>query len=418
MNIKVHYHKNNTNYLNMYKKIYQIFNRWLPVLAASLFFFYWFVQLSLNNTLIEFYIIKYQIYSYGTFTSLYLIGNVIMFIPAGIILDRFKTKNVICICIIMMILAITWLTLFNNKLLAYTCMLIIGFSGAFSLLSCIRIATNSFGVDKVGFPVSITITIGFLGGYVGNTYGHKILEYYKTGTAVQIANIILGLVVLTIVMIFVKNYNKKVIKKSVKIFNIIENLYLVIKRKQNWLVGLYISFMNFPIMILEFSFGQAYLNKSFLVTANDAAVIAGTISLGYMIGGPIWNKLSDGILDKKKLMFAGSFVTLIITLLLMKNSLTYYNLFFLFFFLGISTASQNIGYPVIAQSNELNNTASATSLASIIIMGGGALIQILFGFLNKTISINFAYITVPIFVLISFIIVFFIKDTKMVSKSF
>ena len=77
---------------------------WVSVIATALFFFYWFIQLSLNNTLHDFYVAKFHIESYGLFTSMYLIGNVIMFIPAGMILDKFSTKKVLCINVGIMIL--------------------------------------------------------------------------------------------------------------------------------------------------------------------------------------------------------------------------------------------------------------------------------------------------------------------------
>jgi len=46
-----------------------------------------------------------------------------------------------------------------------------------------------------------------------------------------------------------------------------------------------------------------------------------------------------------------------------------------FFFLGLFAGSQVIGYPVIAQNNPTSITATATSLASTLVVGGGMLIQ-------------------------------------------
>ncbi|MCK1862763.1 MFS transporter, partial [Legionella pneumophila] len=49
--------------------------------------------------------------------------------------------------------------------------------------------------------------------------------------------------------------------------------------------------------------------------------------------------------------------------------------------LGLFTSTQVISYPLVAESNQPENTGAATGIASVIIMGGGGVAQVLFGWL-------------------------------------
>ena len=390
-----------------------LLNAWLSIFVAALFFFYWFIQLSLNNALIDYYIERYQIGSYGLFTSMCLIGNVIMFIPAGVILDRYNTKKVIIAALGLMVVGVVIMTRVDNTCIAYFCMLLVGFSGAFTLLSCVRVATSFFNDGGIGFPISIAITIGFLGGYLGNAGGHALLVWFGSGQVVQMTNITLGLIIIILTLLLMKKSPYTIAKNEKQsIYEAFKQLRYVVNKKQNWLAALYISLMNFPVMILEFSFGQAFLKDSFNISAQDAATIAGIISVGYMIGGPIWNRLSDRFGVRKPFMLLGAALSLLVTLLLLNENLSYHALIVIFFFIGALTAAQNIGYPLIAQSNAIEISASAISLGSLIIMGGGALAQIGFGVLEKSISFHGAYIVIPVCIMFSLLLVFLIKEPK------
>ena len=60
------------------------------------------------------------------------------------------------------------------------------------------------------------------------------------------------------------------------------------------------------------------------------------------------------------------------------NATSFYLLFLL---LGILTAAQSIGYPVIAESNEDKVLGTANGLAAVVLMGIAAIGQPLFGLL-------------------------------------
>ena len=65
----------------------------------------------------------------------------------------------------------------------------------------------------------------------------------------------------------------------------------------------------------------------------------------------------------------------------MDIALSQMTLSIIFFALGFFTSTQVISYPLVAESNHAENTGAATGIASVIIMGGGGVGQVLFGWL-------------------------------------
>lgn len=113
-----------------------------------------------------------------------------------------------------------------------------------------------------------------------------------------------------------------------------------------------------------------------------ASNIVSLIFIGSIIGCPLVGWLSDSQGRRKPLMIAGAVATLVTVVpLFMEIALSQTELSILFFALGLFTSTQVISYPLIAESNSSENTGAATGIASVLIMGGGGVGQVLFGLL-------------------------------------
>ncbi len=390
---------------------------WISVLATAMFFFYWLNQNALNGTLADYYIMKYQlkgVLNYSTFTSMYLIGNVIMFIPAGLILDKFSTKKVLLSSIVIMLIGVSGLLLSHSLLPALCFMLIVGFGGAFALIAIMRIVANWFIMEKSGFPIAIAITLGMLGGTFGSSVGSALLDATSAYT-VQLSNLVVGIVIFFCILIFVRD------KPSGGPVNMSNNegeqlalrtsFAKVLRNPQNWLAGSYTSLLNFPIMVLVFSAGPAYIEHVFGKSYKGIApTIMSALLIGTMIGGPLLGKITDNLGSRKPLMFICAILTILILLPLYYTHLNGYALVAIFFAMGLITSAQNLGYPVIVESNDPSLIATAMSLGSILIMGGGAVAQNVFGILEKNYGYQGAFTMLPVCGVIALVLVILMKS--------
>ncbi|MBU1628580.1 MAG: MFS transporter, partial [Gammaproteobacteria bacterium] len=144
---------------------------WIVCLSASLFFFYIFIQMLMFNAIGQDLMTTLQLTStkFGTLFSAYFWGNVIFLFPAGLMLDRFSTKKIILSTMMLVVIG-TFLFSFSNSItVAFLSRLLIGIGGAFALLVGLRLAARWFTPSHMALVSGTIITMGFLGGVVGQT---------------------------------------------------------------------------------------------------------------------------------------------------------------------------------------------------------------------------------------------------------
>ena len=200
------------------------------------------------------------------------------------------------------------------------------------------------------------------------------------------------------------------------------NFLKALSNRQNWLAGLYTSCLNLPIMVLCALWGASYLKIVHHLPEMAASNVVSLILVGSIIGCPLVGWFSDKLGRRKPLMIAGAVATILIVMPFLSGAvLSKTTLSVLFFALGVVTSTQVISYPMVAESNHRGNTGAATGVASIIIMGGGGVAQVLFGSLmqhhaaNSTIytvaDYQFALWMFPIATIVALLAVMMTKET-------
>src|SRR3990167_8664147 len=110
---------------------------WLVVFAASLFFFFEFMQVNMFNALDPSLYRAFHLTDttlLGQLSASYMYATVLFLFPAGMILDRFSARKLI-VAAMAACVTCTLLFSFTNELWqAMLCRLVTGFGGAFCLL--------------------------------------------------------------------------------------------------------------------------------------------------------------------------------------------------------------------------------------------------------------------------------------------
>ncbi len=205
-------------------------------------------------------------------------------------------------------------------------------------------------------------------------------------------------------------------------------LKLALLKKQNWFCGIYTSLMNLPIFMLGALWGIPYLTQVQGFSVTEAATVSGMLYFGTMIGSPLLGSVSDIMHSRTRPMKIAAILSIaLILVVMMLPHLGFWFLLFLFLLLGIITSAQIISYPTVAESNSKMVSSSAISVISMMCMGGGALIQPLFGYMLSykgggsvsgdltsypASNYEFAMWALPIAFVIALALSFFIHDTK------
>ena len=362
---------------------------WLVVLIASLFFFYEFIQMNMFDSisrplLHDFHINAAEL---GRMSAFYFVANVIFLFPAGILLDRCSTRKVILtslsICIIGIVAfacstAVAWATLFR---------FLTGIGSAFCFLSVIRLASRWFPSNKMAFVTGVVVTVAMAGGMVAQTPLLLLVKAINWRHALLL-DAALGVVIFILIMLFVKNYPPEKAEMHAEERGILtelgywKSMGMAFLNFQNWLGGIYTCLMNLPIIVLGGLWGALYLIDSQHLTEAQATTVASMLFLGTIIGSPLVGWASDKIaLRRQPMMFGAVLSLLLMVFATQTGDLSFYSLLILFLFMGLTTSTQIIGYPLVAESAPKSIIAMSVSVVNITTQAGIALSQPVYGYL-------------------------------------
>lgn len=360
---------------------------YLVVFTAGAFFFYSFIQMTLFSTeaMKKYFMQALSIETtadFGSFAGTFLYGTVLLLIPVGILLDKISVSKLVISTIALMTICVFGTALTNNTSLAMVFRFLMGIAHCVAFMAPFRLAPRWFPSNKLALISGLVVTFAVFGGWISGTPVLSLLEVYG-GKTTMLINGALGIILFLLAILFLKDSPSTETKtdENSEILSIGKALKLAAQNKQNWLAGLYIGFLNLTVLLLGAVWGTTYLkfvNPEF--TESTFTGIVGMIFIGTMIGSPLCGWFSDKIKSRKKAMILGGFLSLAVMLLIIFPISTSAGFFYtLFLLLGILTAAQSIGYPVIGESNDDVVLGTANGLSAVILMGIGAIGQPLFG---------------------------------------
>lgn len=396
----------------------------LVVFTTGAFFFYSFIQMTLfsTETMKEYFMGLLSLETtadFGNFAGTFLYGTVLLLIPVGLLLDKFSVKKIILAMILLDVICILGLTFTNDVMVASVLRFLTGVAHCAAFMAPFRLAPRWFPSRQLALVSGLLVAFAVFGGWVSGAPLLGLIIGFGGKTAMLI-NTGLGVVILVLAALLLKDFPED-FKAESSIGNnisLVKGLKLAAKNKQNWLSGLYIGLLNLAVLLLGAMWGTTYLkivNPEFSEATYTG--IIGMIFIGTIIGSPLSGLISDKLKSRKKSMIGGGILSLAVMLLIMFPPSTSATMFYvLFLLLGIITAAQSIGYPVIGESNEDKVLGTANGLAAVVLMGMGAIGQPLFGklvdvFGGTTEAFQKAIWVMPIAFLAAIICAVLLKET-------
>lgn len=359
---------------------------WIVCLSAGLFFFYEFFQLNIFDVINQplrqtFHLNATQV---SWMSSNFLWADILFLLPAGIILDRFSARKVILASMLICVGSTAGFALATSYMMASVCHFFAGIGNAFCFLACVVLVTRWFPTRRQALVIGCVVTMAFLGGMMAHAPFTRLTNQYGWRNALLI-DAMVGVGLLLWIYAVVKD--SPTAQRFVSAKNnphVLPTFLRSLCNRQTLLAGLYTSALNLPIMVLCALWGASYLQTVHHLPEMAASKIVSLIFIGSIVGCPLVGWLSDNQGKRKPLMLAGALATLLTTIpFFLDVSLSSWQLSALFFALGLFTSTQVISYPLIAESNAAASTGAATAIASVIIMGGGGVGQVVFGWLMQ-----------------------------------
>jgi len=361
---------------------------WAVVMTAGAFFFYSFIQMTLfsTQTMKQHFIDVLSLEdtaAFGNFAGTFLYGTVIFLIPIGVLLDKVSVKRLILWMLALVILCTFGLTWVTNVYVAMVLRFLCGIAHCVAFMAPFRLAPRWFPSRRLALAAGLLVTFAVFGGWVSGPPMLACIQALGAQTTLLL-NGLLGVVVFVLVALLVKDHPEGESGRAAaagETLPLATGLKIAAANKQNWLAGGYTGLLNLAVLLLAALWGTDYLAMMHPNLSEETVTgIIGMILIGTMIGSPFCGWISDKLKTRKWSMFGGAVLSLVVMLAIMfVPNPGAGGLYALFLLLGIITAAQSIGYPVIAEANADNVLGTANGLAAVVIMGTGAVGQPLFG---------------------------------------
>ena len=360
------------------------FKKWFIVLSAGMYFFYEYIQMTIFNAIPQQLLQSFHITTFelGKLSASYFIVQLILLFPAGIFLDRFSIKKIILIAMAISLLGTILFSYAHTIQLAMIARSLSGIGGAFAFLCCIKLAAE-WMPNKISFATGVLVTLAVSGGFFAQTPFAYLADHTTWRFALKILAAF-GVIIWINIALTVRNQPKTdFIHHSKSITHILKDIRCCLNNFQTILVGLYIALMNLPVFLFGALWGGLYLEKTHHLSNLSATFTSSQIFVGIIVGSPLFGWIAGKYSHQKKIsmLMAAGFSLAVIILIITVNTNNLVNLSLLFLLLGIFSSAQCIGYPIIIENNKIELAATATSIASLIIMGLGAFIKVFYGWI-------------------------------------
>ncbi|MGM9454527.1 MFS transporter [Legionella bozemanae] len=401
---------------------------WMVCFAATLFFFYEFIQGNMFASIAANIMQDFQIQAdrMAWLSSIYYLSNVLFLFIAGMVLDRFSIKNTLLIAMFLCVASTFLLAYSHSFYMALFCRFITGIGSAFCFLGPVRLASHWFPPKRMALVTGAIVTMAMAGGMLAQYPLTQLVILVGWRQAVQDVGI-LGFAMLVVMFFCIKEKPPVAVKQVVKPINVISAAKKAYLNTQYLRAAFYASLMNMAIAVFGAMMGTLYLVQRLEISTAQASMVNGMLFLGSIIGSPLVGWISDKMGLRVMPMKIGVIASLLTLLAVLYLPVSYSAMAFLFFLLGFFTSAQVISYALVAESSSPAMTATAVSVISILTQGGYIVYQNLFSYLltnhggmrmfNGTpvyllSAYQYAAIILPVGLLIAFLMLLGLKETR------
>ena len=334
----------------------------LIMFICSIFLFYKYIA-QLYPTLIasdlmnQYYLSAVQV---AILASSYYYSYSIMQVFSGFIVDKFDIRIPAFLAILIVAIPIFLFSHTNNFyfMCFYRC--VMGAGASFATVLYVKSAACWFDPRMFSIISSFLATAAMLGATIGSTPVAKIFETLGWRHGLEFISF-LGIIIAFIALIFLTKKspdNESTLeKKTLSRKEILSPFY----KKENWLLMSYAGLTFAPIIILGGLWGTPFLTKKFSIEVTQASYLLSSMFLGVGSGALVWAFITTKLNNKKDFMYICNLLSILLLVLIIYPSLSYFVTLILFFLLGFSSSVFMVSFDLcrIYNSVQLIGIASA-----------------------------------------------------------
>lgn len=414
----------------MTKKAFSL--KWIIWGLAAIFYFYEFVLRVSPGVITSELMTSFGITAstVGLLTSFYIYAYAPLQIPVGLLMDHLGVKKVLSIASI--ICGSGALVFAGAKYFAIAGLgrILIGTGSSVAFIAMVYVSSNWFDVKKRAFLIGIANSLAMLGAASGTGPLSILIKDFGWRQIISIFGIF-G-IFLGILIYFVFKLDRKdemIEKKTAKIdTHIFENLLKVIAKKTTWINGIAALCFYMTTTIFAGLWGTSFIQTSHGVSKEVAGFAMSMVFTGWLVGGPLMGLFSDFIGHRKFAIRIGVIGALLCLIPVIYFPFIHiYIVYILLFLVGVFSSAELLSFSLAIELNSFKAKATAAAFTNFIISIGDAIFQPLVGILldsnwdgamkegiriYKVADYQIALTCLPLTLVISFILLFFVKENR------
>jgi MFS family permease len=316
----------------------------------------------------------------GSLSAFYFYAYASIQLPVGMLTDHFGPRKLMSFAMALCALASVGFAFSDSLLTASLSRAFIGGTVAFGFVGTLAIAGYWFKPTQYALLAGLLQTVGMCGAIFGQAPLRQMIESLGwRGTMLVLALVAL---VLALLLFFLVPLRSSAQKRHGPGAGILQGLHAVMINPRTWVCSLIGFGMASTMLAFGGLWGVPWLNNVHGYTTTEAAGVTSMIFVGWAIFSPLAGWVSDRMGRRNIILLGGSMLALIAL-----TCLIYYTpdntslLMLLIFLIGAGGSSMTVCFGSIKELNDLNYSSTSLGLMNMCIVGAGAVMQPLIGWL-------------------------------------
>jgi len=414
------------------------FYPWLVIALASSFLFYKYIlqvspSIMTDELMHEFHI---EGVGLGNLAASFFYSFLVAQLFVGMLLDRYSPRLLTTIALLLCALGAYGFSQADSLAHATWARTLMGVGAAFATVSYMKMTSLWFKPSQFAFVGGLLASAAMLGAVAGQVPLSLMVNGVGWRSSLALCAI-LGVILAALFYVIVRDKPQAqnlpaAVNTAAPPFSL-RDVWAVLSNKQNWLITLYSGLAFSPIDAFAGLWCIPFLKEGYQLTHTHAAFFVSFIFLGLALGSPLLGLLSDRLGQRRNVMLGSGCVALVtITGVIYAAHLPLWLLASLLFLFGFSTGAFMLGF---ALGRELNKITVAATIIALINTGDivfSALTEPLIGKLLDSgwsgkivghihyfsvLEYRRALMLLPVYILLSIILLFFIRESNTRQKT-
>ncbi|MDF2939847.1 MAG: transporter [Gammaproteobacteria bacterium] len=316
---------------------------------------------------------------FGTLSAFYFYAYTPMQTVVGIMVDRFKIKNVLSFAVFCCVLGTFLMAKTDSYSIAACGRFLQGFGSAFAFVGALKLTALWLPADRFAFYSGFTNMLGFLGAAFGEIFLTTVVKTTGWRSTMDIF-VILGLVLMAVIWLCLSLASPKLhsenTEPTLSLKDAVKQLLKIIKQPYIWLAGILAYLIYLPTDVFAGLWGIPYLQSLHNYTAQQAGIASAMIFVGWALGAPIQGWLSDHFSKRLRVIWVGALLATILSVItLYVSSIPYVLLCILFVIFGACSSVEILTFAMARDVATRQTAGMAIAFVNTLCMMGGLIFQ-------------------------------------------